>query len=223
VAGAHLRSFDHWYSLSLRLTFFIGAVVALAVLAAGTAYTLLAPAQYQSTGAVVLSPAPGNGGNVPDLLGGFERSGTIGSFVELIASDDLVRRAGNPPVDVGVRALPETRVIRVTTEGGKDVVAPALTALLITAQRDQATLRSLWDLNVLESASPPQRAGSPASYMLAATFILAVLAWLFVFVLLRRGVPALTEALSADRRPPIALTDDLDDERPVSLRRRAVG
>ncbi len=196
--------------------------MALAILAAGTAYSLLAPKQYQSTGALVLSPQATDPGDLSNLLGSFERSGTMGSFVELIASDDLLRRAGNPPVDVGVRAVPDTRVIRVTTEGSRNIVTPALTALLATAQRNQSTVRDAWELNELESASAPKVAGAPLQYMLAATVILALLSALFVFVLLRRGVPALMEALAADKRPPVVMHDGADEERAVTLRRRVV-
>jgi hypothetical protein len=208
--------------LSFRNTLLISAVVALAILAAGTAYSVLAPKQYQSSGALVLSPSATDPGDLSSLLGSFERSGTMGSFVELIASDDLLRRAGDPPVDVGVRAVPDTRVIQVTTEGSENVVQPALTALLTTAQRNQSTVRDAWDLNELQSASAPEAAGAPLQFMLAATIILALLSALFVFVLLRRGVPALMEALAADKRPPVAQRQDTDEERAVTLRRRVV-
>lgn len=198
--------------------------MALAVLAAGVAYSLVSPKQYRSTGALILSPSPTDPGDLTNLLNSFERSGTMGSFVELIASDDLLVRAGNPPVDVGVRAIPDTRVIQVTTEGSRDVVTPALTAILNAAQRNQATVRDLWDLNELESASRPEVAGAPLPFMLAGTVILALLSALFVFVLLRRAVPALMQALEADKRPRrVVLHEDDEEAQAVTLRRRAAG
>jgi phosphosulfolactate phosphohydrolase-like enzyme len=210
--------------LSFRSTFLVSVVVALAVLAAGTAYAVMSPKQYRSTGALILSPSPTDPSDLTNLLNSFERSGTMGSFVELIASDNLLVRAGNPPVDVGVRAIPDTRVIQVTTEGSRAIVTPALTAVLNAAQRNQATVRDLWDLNELESASQPEVAGAPLPFMIAATVILALLSGLFMFVVLRRAVPALMQALEADKRPRRAVVHEEDDEgRAVSLRRRAVG
>lgn len=209
--------------MSLKTTFLVSAIVSLAVLAAGISYSVLSPKQYRSTGAMVLSPSTSDPSDRANLLSSYERSGTLGSFVELIASDDLLRRAGDPPVDVGVRAVPDTRVIRVTTEGSRNVVAPALTAVLATAQRNQSTLRDLWTLNELESASAPEVAGTPVRFMLAATVILALLSAVFVFVLLRRGVPTLMEALAADARPRArSVVRDEDDENTVTLRRHAV-
>jgi len=209
--------------LSLRSSLLISALAALAVLAAGISYAVLAPKDYRSTGALVLAPSPTDPSDLTSLLNSFERSGTMGSFVELIASDDLRMQAGNPPVDVSVRPIPDTRVIQVTTTGDRDTVAPALTAVLSAAQRSQGTLRDPWDLSELESASAPEPSGLPLPIVLAGTLIAALISALVVFTVCRRLVTAVREALAADDRSRFVARREEDEDRAVSLRRRAVG
>jgi hypothetical protein len=157
-------------------------LVALVVLVAGIAYAIQRAPEYVSSGSLVLAPLPEEDSDLTNLLQGFDRSGTMGTFVELIASDDTLRRAGDPPVQVTVRAIPDTRVIEVTTTGDRDVVRPALSALLASAQAARGTLSELWTLRTLESASEPEPAPPSTMLVLLATCVLALLGGVIVFV-----------------------------------------
>src|SRR4051812_24497959 len=108
---------------AIRLT---SLAVALAILVVGVAYAFARPAEYQSGATLVLTPSPNKPADQPTLLDSFQRSGTVGTYVELLASDDTLRRAGSPNVTLAVRAIPDSRALRLTTTGDKDVVRPAL-------------------------------------------------------------------------------------------------
>ena len=163
----------------MRVFALLAAVV---ILLAGTLYTVNRSPKYQSTSALVLAPTAADSSDRTGLINGYDRSGAIGTFVELIASPDTLVAAGQPPVTIDVRAIPDTRVIEVTATGERDVVRPALTALLAAARGSQSTLNDLWTLRVLETPSAAEEAGPSVAMLLAATVLLALLAALFLYV-----------------------------------------
>ena len=193
----------------------VAAVVALLVLAAGSAYALLRPVDWQSTAQLVLVPTPNDPGDIPNTLDGLAASGTLGTYVELLSSPDLKRRAGSPPVALTVRSVPDSRVINLTTVGSKESVRSGLTAIVQAGAEAQSSLRDLWALRTIREPSEPERAGVATSVLLFASMLLALLAALVVVVALRRLEPATP---SPDpRTPPFD-----DEEEEEELRMRAV-
>jgi hypothetical protein len=172
----------------------LAGLVALLVLGAGVAYALARPATYTSNAALMLTPAPGDPTAVPQLLDSFDRSGTAGTYVELITARDTLARAGSPPVTVTARAVPDTRVIDISATGARGDVQRGLTAVLAAAQQANAALRDVWRLNTLAAPSAPAAAGPSAALIIGAALALAALAALFVVVVLRRLAPGPGEA-----------------------------
>ena len=152
------------------------------------------------------------------MLDSFQRSGTRNLF-ELLASEDTNKRAGNPPVTVKVRSVPDTRAIRVLASGeDKNIVQPALRSLVTSAQREQTKLVDIWDLRVLQGATSPAKASTSTSLILMATILLAFLGALAAWTLLRRyGVgqpPDRRTAAAASRAEALAAADWLTREGP---------
>ena len=193
----------------------VAVVVALIVLVAGSAYALARPVQWQSTAQLVLVPTPADPGDIPNTLDGLSASGTLGTYVELLASPDLKRRAGSPPVALSVRAVPDSRVINLTTVGSKEAVQSGLTAIVQAGADAQNSLRDLWTLRTIQEPSAPERAGVATSVLLLASMLLALLAALVVVVALRRLEPA-------NPRPDDPRIPPFDDEEEEQLRMRAV-
>jgi hypothetical protein len=199
----------------------LAAVAALVIAVAGVASTELRPVRYESSGALVLAPSPGTASDKTNLLQGYERSGTIGTFVELLDSEDTYVQAGAPAVDVTVRAVPDTRVIRVTATGSRAAVQPGLNEVMYAAQASQTTLSDLWELRRLERASAPSTAGPSDVQLLGASGLLAVLGGLAVLVLLARLTPPAAEPR---RSRAAAGTESGADPEPLPLARtRAAG
>ena len=129
-------------------------LLAALVLSAGLSWALLRPVRYQSSATLVLAPAPVDSKAVPSLLDSYQRSGTIGTFVELLSSSDVWGRAGYPPVSITVRAIPDTRAINVRASGEQQrAVQPGLAAVIRAATASQGQLGDLWQLRVLEGVS----------------------------------------------------------------------
>ncbi len=200
----------------------LAAVAALVIALAGVAYTELRPVRYQSSGALVLAPMPGTASDKTNLLQGYERSGTIGTFVELLDSEDVFLQAGAPRVDVTVRAVPDTRVIRVTATGSRSAVQAGLNEVMFAAQSAQTTLSDLWELRRLERASLPATAGPSDVQLYGATALMAVLGGLAVLVLLARLTPPAAVAPRGAR--PAGAAEPVVDVEPLPLaRQRAAG
>lgn len=187
----------------------VALAIALAVIAAGTGYVLTRDVRQSSEATLVLAATPDTREDLPALLDSFDRAGTSGTFVELIASGGVARAAGNPPIDLSVRAVPTSRVIVVRAEGPADVVRPGLRAILAAAQERQSQLGDLWELRVLQTPDGPTASGPSTPVLLVATILLALLAALICDQLLGRAgrggssspVPlAPTDHLSAQTR-----------------------
>lgn len=162
---------------------------AVAVLVAGVAFTLVRDREYESVATVVLSPSSAEPERISSLLESFERSGTLGTYVELMASDDTTAEARSLGVDITVRAVPDTRAIRLIAEGGREEVQPALRAVIAATRARQTALSDLFRLELLESPSPPTLAGPGTSLLLLATLFLAAFAAFAVVAVLRRLAP----------------------------------
>lgn len=165
-----------------RRKLIVAAIVAVLVINAGALATLSPEPRYESTASFVLVPAPNENASRSGLLESFQRSGTAGTYVELLAASDTLRSADATSVDVTVRHVPDTRVIQVTVRGKRSGVVPALEAIEQVARREQQRLGDLWQLQRLAGASRPERAGPSAPMLLAAAIMLGLLAGLLTLV-----------------------------------------
>lgn len=178
----------------------ISAGVAVAILIAGLAYVSFHTIEYESTAKVVLVPRPTSSSDIPNLLDSFERSNTIGTYVELIGSNDTKELAGSPPVSVTVRGIPGTRALMVTATGAKERVVPALEALVAASRLAQPRLNDPWRLTVIARASKPTRAGPSTAQLLLATVVLSILGALLALTALRR-IESVGDAEDVDSQP----------------------
>jgi uncharacterized protein involved in exopolysaccharide biosynthesis len=169
-----------------RPAILLAAFVGLTILLAGLAYAAVRTPSYQSDASLVLVPTPADPNDVPSLIGTFNSSGSIGTYVELVASADTLAAAGSPPVGVAARAIPDSRVITVHVEGAQGTVQPALRRILAVVATKQATLKDAWTLQTLQAPQPAQRTGPNTSTIVVAAFLLAILGAVFVLVVLSR-------------------------------------
>jgi hypothetical protein len=192
--------------------------VATAILFAGVAYAVVRPVTYQSEATMVFVPTPKDPKDLASILDSFARSGTAGTYVELLASDDTLKRAGNPPVTVEVSSIPDTRVLRIATSSeDKNVVQPALRSLLSAAGREKEKLLDVWDLRLLQAPSAPAKGGTSTKLIVIATIMLAAFGALAAWTLLRRyGGPERLDRRRADspRAEALAASDWLTRETP---------
>jgi hypothetical protein len=177
MSGGHLR---------LRIALCSG----LLVLLVGSAYILLRDQRWQSTAALALTPQAVTSADRAALFDSFDRSGTMGTYVEVISSPDTLKRAGSPPVSVEARAVPDTRVIDVTATGGQNGVRPALINLISASMSIAPGLGDVWQLNTIEQPSQPTKAGPSNLLLSLAVLLLAALATVASLVLMRElGIP----------------------------------
>jgi hypothetical protein len=166
-----------------------GLATGVLVLLIGVAFTFARSRDYESVATVILSPTATETGEITTLLESFERSGTQGTYVELMASDDTTARATDRGVSITVRAVPDTRAIRIVATGGKEDVVPALESTIDATEARQKSLNDLYSLQTLERPSTPTLAGPGTGVLLFATALLAVFAAVGVVVVLRRLGP----------------------------------
>ena len=165
----------------------ITVAVATIIFYAGVAYALVRPISYQSQATLVLVPAPADPKDLPGVLDSFQRSGTAVTYVELLASGDLLRQAGDPPVTITVRSVPDSRIIRISASATeKNIVQPALRSIVTAADREQEKLVDIWDLRVLQAPNNPSKASTSTSVILIATLLLSLLGAVATWTLLRR-------------------------------------
>lgn len=174
--------------MSKRTTRVLAAAVALLVLAAGLAYTFTRSTDYKSEATLLLAPKRDTPRDIlSSVLDSFGRSGTGGTYVELISSADTLRSAEAFGTPVAVRAVPDTRTIQVTVTGPQDRVQPTLERVIRAAQERQVQLRDVWELQILESPSAPTVAGISTPALIGATVLMALLSGLFLLVVLGRN------------------------------------
>jgi hypothetical protein len=172
--------------LSRSQAYALAAIVALGILAAGTGYALLRPVTYESNAVVALAPrADIPTEDIPTLVGAFTNSAILGTYVELIAANDTLREAGSPPVTIQARAVPASRVITVTAEGGYDAARPGLVAVLNAAILSAQRLHDAWELRTLQTPQPPAASGPSPGLIVAASVVLASFGVVLLFVVLR--------------------------------------
>lgn len=196
-------------SSAIRLAALAAAAL---VLVAGVAFAVVRDRDYESVATVVLSPDSKDPELVGALLESFERSGTLGTYVELMASDDTTAEARALGVDITVRSVPDTRTIRLIATGGEDEVQPALDSVIVATGEKQETLSDLFSPAVLEEPSAPELAGPGIGLVLFATLLLAGFAALAVALILRR----VAEPINASQSP------ELRSGKKASKRDRAV-
>lgn len=173
--------------MSKRTTRAVAAAVALLVLAAGLAYTFTRSTDYKSEATMLLAPKRDTPRDIlSSVLDSFGRSGTGGTYVEMISSADTLRSAEAFGTTVAVRAIPDTRTIQVTVTGPEERVQPTLERVIRAAQERQVQLRDVWELQILESPSAPSVAGISTAALLGATALMALLSALFLIVVLGR-------------------------------------
>jgi hypothetical protein len=173
--------------MSKRATRTVAAIVAGLILLAGFGYTATRGTTYESNASLLLSPKDGTNENVVSaLLDSFQRSGTAGTYVELISSKDTLDKAKAGATTITVRAVPDARTITVTAEGEQNQVQQVLTRVIQATQAREAELGDVWQIHVLGSPSPAVPGGISSKALLAATVLLAILGALFVIVVMRR-------------------------------------
>ena len=170
----------------IRLT---ALVTGLLVLVIGIVFTATRSRDYESVATVVLSPTVTETGEITTLLESFERSGTQGTYVELMASDDTTAKAQASGVSITVRAVPDTRAIRIVATGEEEDVVPALNSVIAATKARQSSLDDLFALQILEKPSEPSLAGPSTGILVLATVLLAIFAAIGVAVILRRVGP----------------------------------
>jgi hypothetical protein len=174
----------------------MAAVAAALVLAAGVAYAVVRDPGWESDAAVTLQPAPLANGNRVGLLDVFDRSGTLGTYVETISSSNTLEAAGSPPIDVEARSVPDTRVIevvasgngRAAVQGGLASVVDVVAAAPVEADAGERREMSLWTAEVTQSPSAAVQPGPSTPVIVAATLVMAALAGLLVLILGRRTI-----------------------------------
>lgn len=175
--------------MSPRNITFAALVAAAAVLVVGLVFTIARDRDYESVATVVLTPNTDEPDRISSLLESFERSGTLGTYVELMASDDTTQEARDLGVTITIRAIPDTRAISVIAKGGEGEVQPALESVIDATRDREGTLSDLFTIQTLESPSEPSLAGPSAVILLLATLLLAGFAAVAVIALLRRFAP----------------------------------
>jgi len=199
--------------MNRRLTILVSGAVALIIFVAGTGYALLRNQEYKSCSALALVPDLKDPRDIGNLTSSFNNSGTIGTYVEYIASSDTLKRAGSPNVSLAVRGVPDTRVIDVCTQGKQSAVQPALASVVDVVRANQRELNDAWNLDVIQGAQTAEKTGPDTALILGASALLALLGGLFVFVMLSRFV-----GFDAPRDPPPAAGYGQDDDpRPGAL------
>jgi hypothetical protein len=193
-------------------------LVALAILIIGVAYAATKPVQYESTGSLVLVPQPSDPRDLPQLLDSVQRSGTLGTYVELLSSGETLRNAGFSGANITVRAIPDTRVITVTAKGEDERVSRVAAAVMIAGRNQARRLGDPWRLDGLANPSAPSAVPPTRAMVVAVSAVLALLAAVLVAVamkglgpVLARGLPVGAPSSSAQR----GTNPDATESRPV--------
>lgn len=185
----------------------IRLLAALVVFVLGAGYALTHAAAWESSAELTLTPQRVGRAARAAVLEAFDRSGTIGTYVELISSRDTLAQADAEGVELEVRAIPDTRVIEISAVGDEDEVQPALGRVLVAAQAGEAKLRDLWRLAVSEEPSDPAPTGATIPMLLFAALLLAAVAAVATpivvnTVLGERGGRSVDRAPAAPNRQP---------------------
>jgi hypothetical protein len=128
-----------------------------------------------------------------------------------MVSKNTIEAARATDVSVAARAVPDTRVINVVTEGGRGAVQPALGRMLAVIERQQAELNDAWELRILQGAQPPEQSGASAKLLLIAVLLLAALGALLTYSVLTRLLG--TGRAGVSRSPRWAEPDEHEDAR----------
>lgn len=188
-------------------------LVATAVLATGVGYALTRQTTWEAHGSVYLVPSVEDPFTRSTLLDAFQRSGTIGTYVELLTSETLRARASARDIGLRVSAVPDSRVISLRASGNAKRVQTGLAALQRAALEPEAQIGDGWELRLGQPASAPLRRDTATHIVVLAAVMLAALAALVASVLLERLFP-----------PPVAVAParSAEDEAPADVYGRYV-
>jgi hypothetical protein len=176
----------------------LAVVVGVAILALGAFNVFQRGERWESTASVTLVPDPEVPAERTILLEAFDRSGTLGTYVELLSSRSVEAAAGIPPDSADVRAIPDTRVIDVTVSGERGEVGADVAKLVELATARAGNLGDLWTMEVLQEPSKPTRAGLPTALLVGLTGFLALLGAVATFA----AASLLPRRLAGASRPP---------------------
>lgn len=198
----------------------IRLLAALIVVVLGVGYALTRSTSWESRAELTLTPERVGRAARTAVLEAFDRSGTIGTYVEVIGSRDTLTRAGAEGFEVEARAIPDTRVIEVSAVGDQDEVQLALAQVLRAAR--EPDLRDLWRLAVSEGASEPVRAGPSTLTLLFATALLAALAAIATPIIIDAALGDRGDRSVVESRTPAApgKQPSRSQRRPASSRER---
>lgn len=130
----------------------LAVVATLAVGGAGMAYADGLEARYASGATIAASPST----DAASRYGiDFERSATVGTFVQLLTSPATKRAAGSPPIQVAAAAQPDTTVLRVVATGEADAVRPGLRRVIAAAKQIQRQTGDAFRMDVISAPSRP--------------------------------------------------------------------
>lgn len=169
---------------------YLPIVVALAVAFVGLVYAVGRTPTYESTARLVLVPQAKDPAVDADLLSSVSSAGTVGTYVELYGSADVTKAAGNPPVTVTVRSVPDSRIIGITASGDEDAVQEDLRRVLAAGLAQEPRLKDSWGTAVIQQPTAAEQAPPSTAMILLATILLAILAGVFTAVLMRRAATA---------------------------------
>lgn len=181
---------------------YLPIVVALAVAFVGLVYAVARTPAYESTARLVLVPQAKDPAVNADLLSSVSSAGAVGTYVELYGSADVTGAAGDPPVTITVRSVPDSRIIGVTASGDEDAVKEDLRRVLAAGLAQEPRLKDSWGTAVIQQPSEPEQAPPSTGMVLLATLLLAILAGVFTAVLLRRGAASGADPGDLQRRQP---------------------
>lgn len=156
----------------------IAAAVAIAVLVVGGVALVSRPATYSSQVSVLLVPDPAPGADRDPLLAGFDDSLTHGTYAELLTTQARRLAAG---VEVGVRAVPDSRILVVSAQGDRDLVQQALSDVVGATRRAASQLDDDWTMRTIEDPSAPvasRASGVGFAGVLVLAGFAALLVWL---------------------------------------------
>jgi hypothetical protein len=186
-----------------RLTRPLAVSLAAAVLAAGCLYTAVRPVTYESRAELAVVPSGGEA----SVGGTAQAAAATRTYAELLRSDDTLSQAGSPPVRLRVLLKADDRVLALRATGrSKQVLRPALAAIVAIGRRRQAGLGEPWGLRTIQSPTAPIRLGASAPATLGASLLLALLAPLLVLTATGRpsAPPEERQALRHETRPRAA-------------------
>ena len=163
-----------WLMLGVFGLVFTGGVIATSTLAD----------DYRTSGSLVLVPRGATDTEDVQQTVNYTETTALGTWVEQVDSAATGARPGPPGVAITVRAVPDTRVIKVRATGARDAVQPAVAGVMDKAVASGDALDDRWTLRTIERAGAAEPAGPTLAKRLGASVALALLGALAVIAFL---------------------------------------